>query len=168
MISLIWAQDQNGVIGDSRTNQMPWPKISEDLHFLKEKTIGQIVVMGRKTFDSLNNVPLPGRKNIILTSSKYDHVKTINNLNYLKIIEKSEPNSNIYILGGRSVYLETLPFADYLYRTTIKAEFNGDIIMPNIEYKNYKKLSTKNVHTSIGLDLSFEKFKKITNSSKWT
>lgn len=155
MISLIWAQDKNGVIGNRETNSLPWPKIPEDFQFFKKTTWGQIVVMGRKTFESLPSGPLPGRTNIVLTSKTIDQVKTIHDVSKLR-----EFNQDVFILGGLEVYRATLPMAKRLYRTTIDESFKGDLVIPNINYSEYKKLSTEVVHSSKGYTLNFEIFEK--------
>ncbi|BDR56534.1 dihydrofolate reductase [Xylocopilactobacillus apis] len=162
MIAMIWAQDQNGLIGNSKTNQLPWPKMSEDLNYLKEVTTGQIVVMGRKTFESLPNGPLKNRINVVLTSQNLkSDVLIINKIDEIKEIEKENPNHDIFILGGIHVYQGAIPFAQRFYRTTIDGNFEGDLYMPEINYKLYKKISTKDVLSSKGYKLTFEVFDKI-------
>ena len=66
MLSLIVAMDQQGLIGNQNT--LPW-YLPADLQFFKETTIGHIVIMGRKTFESIGR-PLPNRRNIVLTRNK--------------------------------------------------------------------------------------------------
>ena len=67
-VHLIWAQDKNGVIGVN--GQLPW-HIPEDLYNFKRLTSGHPIVMGRKTWESLPFKPLPNRRNIVLSSSKF-------------------------------------------------------------------------------------------------
>ena len=66
MISFMWAQDKNGVIG--KDNQLPW-HLPEDLKHFKRTTMGHPIVMGRKTYESIGK-PLPGRENIVLTRDR--------------------------------------------------------------------------------------------------
>ena len=71
-IQLIWVQDENGGIG--KKGKLPW-HIPEDLMNFKQITLNQVVIMGRITWDSLSIKPLPKRRNIVLSHSKFDEVE---------------------------------------------------------------------------------------------
>lgn len=127
---LIVAHDPNLVIGNKRG--LPW-HYSEDLKFFKKQTMGHPIVMGRVVFEELNEKPLPGRENIVLTRSKtYNHVKTFQSiesaLNYLKDEEV------VYIIGGGEIYRQTIEMADELVVTQVKETHEGDTYFP--EYRN--------------------------------
>jgi dihydrofolate reductase len=127
---LIAAHDPNLVIG--KDGELPW-HYSEDLKFFKRQTMGHPVIMGRIVFEELNEKPLPGRENIILSRSRnYDHVPVYRSvsdaLNHVKKCEK------VFIIGGGEIYRETLPLADQLTITEIKKEYEGDTYFPD-----YKK-----------------------------
>lgn len=127
---LIAAHDPNLVIG--KNGSLPW-HYSEDLKFFKRQTMGHPIVMGRVVFEELNEKPLPGRENIVLSRSRtYDHVKTFTDidsaLEYLKGEEK------VFIIGGGEIYRQTLDRADELIITEIKKEHDGDTWFP--EYRN--------------------------------
>ena len=97
-IHLIWAQDKNGSIGIN--GDLPW-HIPQDLKNFKKITLNQVIVMGRKTWDSLKLKPLPKRRNIVLTSQhKIQDVDVFNNVNELlkSLIDSKE--KQIFIIGG--------------------------------------------------------------------
>lgn len=106
MIKIIVAVDKNGAIG--RDNELLY-HIKDDLKNFKNLTSGNVVVMGRNTWESLPIKPLPNRENIVLTTSKKElnGAKVLNSLdkleNYLKETEK-----DIYIMGGASIYNQVM------------------------------------------------------------
>lgn len=121
-IIIIVAHDPNLVIG--KDGSLPW-HYSEDLKFFKKVTMGSPLLMGRVVFEELNEKPLPGRENVVLSrSKKYDHVKTFDSidgaLNYLSGHEK------IFIIGGGEIYRQLIGRTDELVVTKIKQEYEGD------------------------------------------
>lgn len=134
-ISLIAAVDKNGGIGIN--NKMPW-HIPADLKYFKKVTTDKIVVMGRKTFESIGNKPLPDRFNIILSQTMepglnyitMDSVSKIVNNNFINFVD-------VMVIGGASVYAQLLPYADTLYLTEIDAEFNCDTVFPQWDREEF-------------------------------
>jgi dihydrofolate reductase len=129
-VILIAAHDPDLVIGNN--GELPW-HYSEDLKFFKKQTMGHPILMGRVVFEELNEKPLPGRENLVLSRSKtYDHAKTFKTiesaLDYLKDHEK------VFIIGGGKVYEQTLDLADELIITEIKQKYEGDTFFP--EYRD--------------------------------
>src|SRR6056297_1668181 len=127
---LIAAHDPNLVIG--KDGELPW-HYPEDLKFFKRTTMGCPLLMGRVVFEELNEKPLPGRENVVLSrSKKYDHVPTFSAiddaLNYLGDHDK------IFVIGGGKIYEQMIGLADQLIITEIKEEYEGDTIFP--EYRN--------------------------------
>lgn len=141
MISLLVAMDRNHVIGYE--NDMPW-HLPKDLRHFKEKTIGNTMIMGRKTFDSIGRV-LPNRKNVILTHQKGYHVDgtdVINNLDIVYEWNENNPNEELFIVGGGNLFKQVLPHADRMYITEIDEEFPGDTYFPifsELDWKLTKK-----------------------------
>lgn len=134
MIVMIWAQDDNGLIG--KNDVLPW-HLPNDLQFFKEKTLNQIIVMGRTTFEGMNKRVLPNRKTIILTrDTQYcaDNVDVCHSVE--EIVERSKKET-IYIVGGSSVYAQFVPVADVLLQTVIHDTFDGDTYFPSIDFSNY-------------------------------
>lgn len=142
MIKLIVAHDKNLVIG--KDNKMPW-HFSEDLKYFKKTTLRKNVLMGSRTLESIVSylgTPLPDRHNVLLSSKKsvpYD-VELFNNVEDVLNRFKDE---ELFIAGGRSVYEQFLPYADYLYITMIDKEYEGDTYFPEYDLSNWKKVSSK-------------------------
>lgn len=131
MISLIWAMDDNRVIG--KNNQLPW-HLPEDLKFFKKTTIGHPIAMGRKTHDSIGR-SLPGRENIIITRNKdysSDGCTVLSSVEELIQYSKDQ-NKEIFVIGGAEIFKAVFPFADRLYITKIYHTFEGDTYFPEID-----------------------------------
>lgn len=127
---LIAAHDPNLIIGAN--GSLPW-HYSEDLKFFKKQTMGHPIVMGRVVFEELNEKPLPGRENIVLSRSRtYDHVKTFSDIG--SALDYLSNQESVFIIGGGEIYRQTLPKADRLIITLIKSEHEGDTIFP--EYRD--------------------------------
>ena len=111
--------------------------IPEDMKFFKEKTIGNVVVMGRETFESLQGKnPLKDRINIVLSRSESfndDRLIICNSIDEtLNELQKYE-NDKIFIIVGESVYKQFLPYCDELYVTKIYNKYEADRFFPNID-----------------------------------
>ena len=129
---------KNHVIGND--NKIPW-HYSEDFKHFKKTTTGYPIVMGRKTFESLNNKPLPNRDNIILTKNKnlsFDNGAIIcNTLD--QVLQKLSGSDKIFIIGGAEIYKLFLPLADQMILTLIKKEYPGNIYFPEFNMTDWKK-----------------------------
>ncbi len=129
-IILIAAHDPNLVIG--KDGKLPW-HYSEDLKFFKKETMGHPILMGRVVFEELNEKPLPGRENIILSRSRsYSHVKTFESID--RALEYLAGEEKVYIIGGGEIYKQTLGRADELVITQIHKQHEGDTFFP--EYRD--------------------------------
>jgi dihydrofolate reductase len=128
MITLIAACSENRVIG--KAGKLIW-HIPEDLKRFKKLTLGNPIVMGRKTFESIGK-PLPGRTNIILTRDK--NFKMEGCLVYNKISDILEifEKNNIFVIGGGEIYKQFLDKADRIELTLIHKNFDGDTYFPQI------------------------------------
>lgn len=129
----IAAVGKNGVIGNG--NELPW-NIPEDMKFFREATRDQIVIMGRKTLDSLGK-PLPKRENAIITRNSefkiegalvFSDVK--NAIDHYRGQEKSFSGKNIFIIGGAQIYEASMQYLDEIWLTEIEQEFTGDVFFP--------------------------------------
>jgi len=114
----------NRVIG--KNGKLPW-HISEDLARFKQLTTGHTVVMGRRTFDSLDN-PLPSRVNIVITSKVINGVKSYPSLDFALQALKNE--KEVFVIGGGRLFADALPHADELYLTLVDREVDGDTYFP--------------------------------------
>jgi len=126
LISLIWAQDKNGLIGAG--GQLPW-RLPADMAWFKKNTMGKPVLMGRKTFDSIGR-PLPGRTNIVLTSQDIDITDCTIVHSLEEAIAVADEMKELMVMGGAQIYKLALPQADRLYITQIHAILNGDTYFP--------------------------------------
>ncbi|MFZ5816976.1 MAG: dihydrofolate reductase [Bacillota bacterium] len=127
MIALVAAMGRNGVIG--REGRMPWHLPAEMKHF-RRVTRGQVVVMGRKTYESIGG-PLKGRTNIVLTrdpSYRAPGCEVVHALEELLLEERP-----LYVIGGAELYRQFLPHADRLILTRIHHDFEGDTFFPKID-----------------------------------
>jgi len=121
----------NRVIGAA--NRIPW-HLPDDFKWFKKMTSGHVIVMGRKTFQSIGK-PLPNRTTIVLTSSiePIPGVQTISDLNQLDGQHPAFAGREIFICGGAQVYQLALPFCSDLYLTLVKRNVDGDTFFPPFE-----------------------------------
>jgi dihydrofolate reductase len=121
-ITLVVARASNGVIG--KDGGLPW-HISADLKRFKALTMGTVLVMGRKTFESLPNV-LPGRRHIVITRDsgwRAEGVEVAHSVEEALAMAGSEPVS---VIGGADIFGLFLPLADRIELTEVLADFAGD------------------------------------------
>ncbi len=124
----IAAMSLNRVIGHG--NQIPW-HLPEDFKWFKATTSGHVIVMGRKTFESIGK-PLPNRETIVLSRSAFSFpgVKTIRALEELPT---PVADRKVFICGGSQIYEQTLPLCSELLLTLVKREVVGDAFFPPFE-----------------------------------
>src|SRR5699024_3344996 len=132
MISLLFAMSKNRVIG--KDNELPW-YLPNDLKFYKGLTTHQTIIMGRKTYDSLNEA-LPNRENIVLTSNSDfspGDATIIHSIDEIKKLNDSDPDKEWFVIGGEVIFNQVLSFADRMYMTYIDEEFPGDTFFPTFD-----------------------------------
>ncbi|GAB2575004.1 dihydrofolate reductase [Gracilibacillus alcaliphilus] len=137
MISLLFAMSANRVIG--KDQQLPW-HLPKDLKFFKEKTTGQTIIMGRKTFESMN-APLPNRHNVLLTSKEIENpegYQVIHSMKDIQAMEAGDPDTEWFVIGGEGVFREALTFADRIYMTYIDKTFEGDTFFPEFDESKWE------------------------------
>lgn len=132
-VSLIVAVSENGVIG--RDGDLPW-HLSADLKRFKKLTMGNAIVMGRKTWDSLGR-PLPGRTSLVISrqadfSTDYDEVLIGANLD--DAMRQLRNFEEIFIIGGASIYELALSMVDRLHITRVHSVVEGDTYFPGINW----------------------------------
>ena len=135
-IHLIWAQDKNGGIGEG--GKLPW-HIPEDLKNFKSITLNSIIIMGRKTWESLPFKPLPDRRNIVLSKTKKLKTETFTNLEECLNQLQNEKIEKIFVIGGRSIYQLFYNLADYLHITNVKLNNKNINEFFPISYKKIRK-----------------------------
>jgi dihydrofolate reductase len=124
----IAAMSLNRVIGSG--NRIPW-HLPEDFKWFKQTTTGHVLVMGRKTFESIGR-PLPGRETMVLSRSAFSFpgVKTIRGLDEIAGLTGGR---QVFIAGGAQVYQQALPHCSDLFLTLVKREVEGDAFFPTFE-----------------------------------
>ena len=133
---MIVAASANDVIGIN--NKIPW-YIPEDMNHFKELTIGNPVIMGRKTYESIPEKfrPLPKRKNIILSSTLESQDGIYIARDIPQAIDFTEEKLS-YITGGEGVYREFLPLIKRIELTRVHQNFDGDTFLPKINWNDWK------------------------------
>jgi dihydrofolate reductase len=124
------AMSCNGVIGNK--GQLPW-HLSEDLKFFKKLTYGSPVIMGRKTYESIGR-PLPGRKNIVISSNSNIQGNIENHQSIEELIDVyKDSTESLFIIGGSQIYSALLNWTKEIYLTYIYKEYSGDTYFPKID-----------------------------------
>lgn len=141
-----------------------------DLQYFKEKTKGKVVLMGRKTFESLpGKKPLPDRTNTVLSMDpEFQAPCLVCHTNHA--LEKELANHNmedIFVIGGETIYRKLLPFCDTVFVTKIDAEFEADSHFPNLdEDPEYKLVWTSKARHEGGIAYKFTEYKKVKNETQ--
>ncbi|MBE5937410.1 MAG: dihydrofolate reductase [Lachnospiraceae bacterium] len=139
MIALVAAYDKNRVIGYK--GRIPWNIQGEQRRF-RELTTGNVVVMGRRTYEEIGR-PLPNRTTIVVSSTacyEGENLRTVTSL--AKALELAL-DKDVYISGGARLYEEALPIADKLYITEIEGSFEGDTFFLEFDESKYKRIIEK-------------------------
>jgi dihydrofolate reductase len=124
----IAAMSENRVIGCG--NKIPW-RLPEDFKWFKGLTTGNIIVMGRKTFQSIGR-PLPDRTTIVVsrTGFSYPGVRTVKDWREISLADETR---DVFICGGAEIYAQTLPVCSDLFLTHVKRAVEGDAFFPPFE-----------------------------------
>lgn len=134
MIGLIVARSKNNVIG--KNGEIPW-KIKGEQKQFRELTTGNVVVMGRKSYEEIGH-PLPNRKNIIVSKSRNftgENLITVGSLQEAIAISRGE---NIYVSGGYGLFKEAIPLADKMYITEVDMVVeDGDVFFPEFDSSEF-------------------------------
>ncbi|QZN98150.1 type 3 dihydrofolate reductase [Symbiopectobacterium purcellii] len=150
MISLIAALAVDRVIG--MENAMPW-HLPADLAWFKRQTLNKPIIMGRNTFRSIGQ-PLPGRKNIVVSSRAGDDERVTWVSTLEAALEAASDAEEVMVIGGGSIYQQMLPQASRMYLTHIDAEVEGDTHFPEYEpdawssvFSEFHDADEKNSHS---------------------
>lgn len=137
-LSLIAAMDDNRLIGNK--NKLPW-HLPADLAFFKRTTMGKPIVMGRKTFESIGK-PLPGRRNIVITRDPGFSAAGCEVANCIEAaMSLTKDDDEAMLIGGASLYQQTIARAMQLYVTRIHHSFEGDTWFPEIDLHEWKEVN---------------------------
>mgnify|MGYP006281102463 CR=1 FL=1 len=131
-LAAIVAHDPNLLIGAE--GGLPW-HYPEDLKRFKSITMGHTLLMGRIVFEEINEKPLPGRKNVVLSRSKtYPNVPTYTSIE--EALSELQNDEWVFVIGGAQIYKQLLPQCELLYVTLIHQEFEGDTYFPEYRGQN--------------------------------
>jgi dihydrofolate reductase len=140
---LVAAVAENGVIG--RDNALPW-RLKSDLRRFRARTWGKPIVMGRKTFQSVGR-PLPGRTNIVVSRDRdFSAPGVVVAPDLRAALETARGDAlrrgadAIAVIGGAAIYAETLPIADRLDLTLVKARPEGNVRFPSIDPQAWREI----------------------------
>lgn len=139
MITLIAAIDDNRLIGHD--DKLPW-HIPADFKHFKETTLGHPIVMGRKTYDSLPKRPLPGRTNLVVTRApSIEGVRAFSTIQEA-LDEGLRESPEVFVIGGQSIYEQTILTADRLLITHVDGSFEGNYWFPIIDPSRWEESRT--------------------------
>lgn len=136
-VTAIAAMSKNRVIGSN--NGIPW-YLQEDFRFFKRTTLNHHIIMGRKTFESIGK-PLPKRTNIVVTNNPFfvaSGIITANSLENALSIAAENKETEAFIIGGGTIYEQSLPFLDKIYLTEVQTEISGDTFFPKLDFNKWK------------------------------
>lgn len=160
---LIAAADKNWGIGKDQDLLV---KLSKDMKFFRTKTSGHVVIMGRKTLESLpKQQPLPNRTNIILTKNpSFQCEKGIVCHSVEETLEtiKNYKNQEIYIIGGETIYKTFLPYCDTAYITKLHTTFDADTFLSNLDSsKDWNQVEESPIEEENGVSFSYVTYKRV-------
>ena len=157
IISHLVALSNNNVIGVN--NDLPW-KLKTDLAHFKNYTTNKIIIMGRKTFESIGR-PLPNRSNFVVS-------KTINKIEGAKVFKSTEDAINnakevcmdknldeIVIIGGGYLFRDTLSITNKLVLSKVDCNIEGDVFYPDINLEEWNEISSENFIKNSDNDYDF-------------
>lgn len=158
-LHLIYARARNGTIG--KDNQMPW-HLPEDLAHFKRVTLGQPVIMGRKTWDSLpaRFRPLPGRLNIVITRQndwQAEGALRAGSIEDAMGLCGNAPDA--WIIGGAEIYRQAEPLASTAVVTEIAQDFDGDAFAPVLG-ADWRELQREAHSAASGMGFAFVTYQR--------
>lgn len=138
MLSIIVAKAKNNIIG--KDNKLLW-HLPADLQRFKKLTTGHVIIMGRKTFESLGRV-LPNRKHVVFTQNENfkvddENVEVVHSM--LEIKEYIDNTDENFVIGGAMIFNLLMPYVQKMYVTEINKNYEGDAFFPKINLSIWKE-----------------------------
>lgn len=160
-LNIIVATDNNN--GFSKDGNIPW-NLKKELQYFKQITINNIVVMGRKTFETLGNKPLVNRENIIISSTliEKEGFKVYKSISYFLEQRKTE-KKNIFFIGGKEIYEYAIKYLNisFIYKTVIHKSYECDLFFPDICSYKYKNIISPVTFCEDGIIYHHEVYKGV-------
>ena len=135
-INAILAHDDNYGIGKDGT--MPWPHNPADMKWFRDNTKGDVVIMGRKTWESIGSNKLKDRINVVVSRSRvegnpdavyYGEIRAL-----IAMLGRDYPDLDIWIIGGADIYRQSMGYCDNIYVTRIPGDYECDTFVPMNNY----------------------------------
>lgn len=149
-ISIIVAVAENNAIG--LNNKLLW-HISDDLKRFRKITMGKTIIMGRKTFESLPNGPLPGRKNVVISDwlgEKFENCEMAYSIE--EALSRIDDHEEAFVIGGGMVYKQFIPHARKIFFTRVHNSFVADTFFPEINYDEWNEIHRERFPAGEGND----------------
>lgn len=157
-IKFVVAYSDNRAIG--RDNALPW-RLPSDLAHFKRSTLGQPIIMGRNTWESLGR-PLPGRPNLVISRNpgfKADGAQVFGSLQQALAACSTDPT--VCIIGGAQIFEQALPIANEVIATEVHAQVDGDVFFPLLDSKQWQETERMAQPSENGYDFDFVVYKRI-------
>jgi dihydrofolate reductase len=143
-VTIVVAVSENGVIG--KAGKIPWNLPAEQAHF-RALTIGHVLVMGRRTFDSIGR-PLPGRTTVVVTRRpdwSAPGVEVSHSVD--EALDRAlEIDANVFVVGGSAIYAEALPRVSDIVLSEITGEYDGDTYLPSFDRSEWREVERRKGH----------------------
>lgn len=141
--------------GIGKDGHLPWPKSDEDMLWFKNATRDGVVIMGRKTWDSLGGKALPNRVNLVVSRSGEDYFPSVEAaINHARTYYSDKEH---WIIGGAEIYRQALPLCDHIYLTKFKKTYNCDTFLDRNLVTDFVQL----VSEKQGKDCTFTIWRRI-------
>lgn len=151
-LSLIVAVSSNGIIGINNT--LPW-HLPEDLKRFRALTTGHHIIMGRKTYESLNRL-LPDRTTVIVTRNRdYAVPGAVITHSLQEAVAICGDDPEAFLIGGAELYAEGFELANKLYLTEIHADYEGDAFLPKFDRQQWQEIARESHVSANGLSFSY-------------
>ena len=140
-VTILAAVARNGVIGVD--GGLPW-HLPDELQLFKELTLGHVLVMGRRTYESVGR-PLPGRTTVVVTRRPdWESEGALCAGSVEEALAKAnEIDDEVFVVGGAQVYAEALPATDRLALTFVDAEPEGDTVFPDVDWSQWREVARR-------------------------
>ena len=158
MVAIVVAHSANRVIG--RDGALPW-RLPSDLRRFRELTLGNTVLMGRRTYESLPDSfrPLPQRRNLVLSSDpsyRPEGAEVFSSLDGAL----AACDGDCFVIGGEVTYRDALPLCERLYATEIEAELDGDAFFPELDPSQWRLVEDAGPHLENELGFAFRTYER--------
>lgn len=159
VVTLIVARARNGVIG--RDGQLPW-HIPEELQHFKRTTLGHVLLMGRKTFESIGR-PLPGRQTIVVSRDpRWHHAGCLHATTLSRAIALAGElgATQAFVAGGAQLYASALPIADRLLVTEVDVQPDGDAHFASPDPQDWECIASAPHQSAVGIGFTIDEYRR--------